>query len=73
VVQNVQRWADEQMFSGRPSVMSDDLVQIVGHKICERMRVTISELHVAFHKFHALLSARLSQALRNMNLENAHE
>jgi hypothetical protein len=28
---------------------------------------------VAFHKFHALLSARLSQALRNMNLENAHE
>jgi hypothetical protein len=29
---------------GRPSVVSDDLVQIVDQKICGRWRFTISEL-----------------------------
>jgi hypothetical protein len=29
---------------GRPYVVSDDLVQSVSHKICERWRLTISEL-----------------------------
>jgi transposase len=30
--------------SGRPSVVSDDLVQSVDQKICERRHFTISEL-----------------------------
>jgi transposase len=30
--------------SGRPSVVSDDLVQSIDQKICERWRFTISEL-----------------------------
>jgi hypothetical protein len=48
---NVQRWAnkvhsDEQ--SSRPSVVSDDLVQSVDQKICERWHFTISEHSYAF-------------------------
>jgi hypothetical protein len=34
--------------SGRPSVVSDDLVQTVDQKICERRRFTISELSCEF-------------------------
>jgi hypothetical protein len=34
--------------SGRPSVVSDDLVQSVDHKICERRRFTISEVSCEF-------------------------
>jgi transposase len=33
---------------GRPSVVSDDLVQIVDRNICERRRFTISELSCEF-------------------------
>jgi hypothetical protein len=34
--------------SGQPSVVSDDLVQIVDQKICERWRFIISELWCEF-------------------------
>jgi hypothetical protein len=34
--------------SGRPSVVSDDPVQSVDQKICERQRFTISELSCEF-------------------------
>jgi hypothetical protein len=34
--------------SGRPSLVSDDLVQSVDQKICERRRFTISELSCEF-------------------------
>jgi transposase len=34
----------EEERSGRPSVVSDDLVQSVEQTICERQRFTISEL-----------------------------
>jgi transposase len=34
--------------SGRPSVVSDDLVEIVDQKICERRRFGISELSCGF-------------------------
>jgi hypothetical protein len=34
--------------SGRPSVVSDDLVQNVDQKICERRRFTVSELSCEF-------------------------
>jgi transposase len=34
--------------SGRPSVVSDDLVQNVDQEICERRRFTISELSCEF-------------------------
>jgi hypothetical protein len=49
--------------SGRPSVMNDDLAQSVDQKVCERCHFTISKLCVNFHKFHALFSTRLSQAM----------
>jgi hypothetical protein len=35
-------------YSGQPSVVSDDLVQSVGQKICETWRFTISELSCEF-------------------------
>jgi hypothetical protein len=38
---------DEEQ-SGRPSVVSDDLVQSVDHKSCERQHFTISELSCEF-------------------------
>jgi hypothetical protein len=47
--------------SGQPSILSDGHVQSVDQKICERRRLTISEPDVNFHKFHALVSSRLSQ------------
>jgi hypothetical protein len=34
--------------SGRPSVVSDDLVQSVDQKICERWRFTIPEISCEF-------------------------
>jgi hypothetical protein len=34
--------------SGRPSVVSDDLVQRVDQQICERRRFTISEISCEF-------------------------
>jgi hypothetical protein len=43
--------------SGWPAFYSDDLVQSVGKKICEK----ISNFPVNFHKFHALFSTRLAQ------------
>jgi hypothetical protein len=54
MVQNVQRWVGEQMFTIKsevvnwPSVMSDHLVQSVDQKICERRHLTISELPCEF-------------------------
>jgi transposase len=36
--------------SGRPSVVSDDLVQSVDQKICEKRRFSISELSCEFPK-----------------------
>jgi hypothetical protein len=45
---------DEQMFTmksemvGRPSVVSDDVVQSVDQKSCERRRFTIPELSCDF-------------------------
>jgi hypothetical protein len=51
MVQNVQRWANKlRMFMmknkviGKPSVMSDDFVQSIDQKICERGCFTISEV-----------------------------
>jgi hypothetical protein len=44
------------------SVMSDDLLQGVGQKICESWRFTISELK-NFHKLHTLFCMTLSQVL----------
>jgi transposase len=46
--------AEEQ--SGRPSVVSDDLVQSVDQKICERWSFKISELSCEFPQIsHAVL------------------
>jgi hypothetical protein len=42
--------------SAWPSVVSDDLVQSVDQKICERRRFTTSELFVTFHRLLALFS-----------------
>jgi hypothetical protein len=42
--------------SGQSSVLSDDLVQSVDQKICERQNFLVN-----FHKLRALLSMRLSQ------------
>jgi histone-lysine N-methyltransferase SETMAR len=62
--------------SGQPSIASDNLVQSVDQKNCERRRFTISELSCASPKFHAVFSTRLSQVklsqvLRNMVSESA--
>jgi hypothetical protein len=50
--------------SGRPSVMSDDLVQSVDQKICERQRLTISELprefpHISRTVLYEIITDRL--------------
>jgi transposase len=42
--------------SGRPSVVSDDLVQSVDQKICERRGLKISELSCEFPLFSTQLS-----------------
>jgi hypothetical protein len=36
---------------GQPSVVSDDLVQSVDQKICERQHFTISEVRLGHYKF----------------------
>jgi oligoribonuclease (3'-5' exoribonuclease) len=41
--------------SGRPSVVSDDLVYSVGQKICERRRFIISELSCEFPQISRIL------------------
>jgi hypothetical protein len=50
-------------------VVSDDLVQSVDQKLCERQ---FQNFHVNFHKYHAVFSKRLSCVLRKMDSENAH-
>jgi transposase len=47
--------------SGRPSVVSDDLVKALPKKICEDSTSQFQNFHVNFHKFHALFSMILSQ------------
>jgi transposase len=54
---NVQ---DEER-SDRPSVVSDDLVQNIRGKNCERWRLKLQNFRVNFHKFHALFCMILSQ------------
>jgi hypothetical protein len=53
---------DEEQ-SGWPSVVSDDLLQSVGRKICERWRFTISELTREFpqisHTVYEIITVRL--------------
>jgi hypothetical protein len=43
-----RRNVHNEEWSGRPSVVSDDLVQSVDQKICERQRFAISELSCEF-------------------------
>jgi hypothetical protein len=56
--------------SGWPSVVSDDLVESAGQKICERWRFTISELSCEFpeisryHKFCARLVPKMPMGAR---------
>jgi hypothetical protein len=47
---NVKKWANirDEELSGRPSVVSDDLVQSIEQKICERRCFTVSELSCEF-------------------------
>jgi transposase len=47
--------------SGRPSVVSDDLVQVVHQKLCERRASQLRNLCVNFHKFHAFSCTGLAQ------------
>jgi hypothetical protein len=53
-VLNVQKWAGEQTFMmkseivGWPSVVSDNLLQSVDQKICERRCFTVSQLSCEF-------------------------
>jgi hypothetical protein len=49
---------DGRKIVGRPSILSDDLVQCVGQKVCERRRFTISEFSFDV----PLFSKRLSQS-----------
>jgi hypothetical protein len=61
-----------------PSVVSDDLAQSVGQKICERRRFTISEHECEFPQisctilYEIISYARIALVLRNMSSENAH-
>jgi hypothetical protein len=55
---------DEEQ-SGRPSVVSDDLVQSVDQKICQRRRFTFSELscefpHIPHTVLYKIITDRLS-------------
>jgi hypothetical protein len=84
VVENVQGWAGEQLFTmksevvGRPSVVSDDLVQSVDQKICVRLRFTTSEFscefpHISLTLLYKIITIKLgSHVLRKMGFENAH-
>jgi hypothetical protein len=47
--------------SGWPSVVSDDLIQSVDQKICERRLFTFSELSCEFSQISQLFSTKLSQ------------
>jgi hypothetical protein len=64
--------------SGRPFIVSDDLVQSVGQKICERQCITISELSCEFPQIsHTVLydiTVRLGchKFLHKMGSRNAH-
>jgi hypothetical protein len=52
---------------GRPSVVSDDLVQNVGHKVCERWHITVSEFCALFFMNEIIIvRLRLSQVLCNI-------
>jgi hypothetical protein len=57
----------EEMFTmksevvGRPSVVSDDLVQSVDQKLVKDSAPQFQNFCVNFHKFHTLFSTRLSQ------------
>jgi hypothetical protein len=59
----------EQMFTmmsevvGRPSVVSDDLVQSVEQKYVKDGTSKFQNFCVNFHKFHAIFCARLSQPI----------
>jgi hypothetical protein len=48
--------------SGRPSVLSDDLVQMLTKKFAKDGASQFQNFHVNFHKFRSLFSTRLSQA-----------
>jgi transposase len=54
----------DEEWSGRPTVMSDDLVQNVDQKICERRCFTISELsrefpHISCTVIYKIITFRL--------------
>jgi hypothetical protein len=61
LVQNIQRWAGEQMFTMKskvvtwPSVMCDGPVLGVGQKMCERWSFTISEFSCQFPQILCIL------------------
>jgi hypothetical protein len=48
--------------SGRPSVVSDNLVQSVDLKYVKDGASQFQNFHVNFHKFHAIFSTRLLQS-----------
>jgi hypothetical protein len=53
---------DNEERSGRPSVVSDDFVQIVDRKkLVKDCASQLQNFHVKFHKFNALFSTTLSQ------------
>jgi hypothetical protein len=56
--------------NGRPSVVSDDLVQSVDKKFAKDGVSQFQNFRVDFHKFHALFSTRLSQARLSQILRN---
>jgi hypothetical protein len=58
-----QRNVNDEEQSGWPSAVSDDLVQSIDQKICERRTPTISELMCEFPQFYALLSMRFLQLI----------
>jgi hypothetical protein len=62
---------------GQPSVVSDDLVQNVDQKVCERLSFTISELLCEFPQIshtvlYEIITGRLSQVLCKMGSKNTH-
>jgi hypothetical protein len=59
---NVVEWRNvhDEKRSVQLTVVSEDLVQNIGQKICERHR-QFQNCHVNFHNFHALCCMRVSQ------------
>jgi hypothetical protein len=64
---------------GPPSVVSNDLVQSVDQRICERRRFKISEISCEFPQIsrtvlYKIITVRLGyqQVLRNVGSENVH-